>query len=144
VESWYTQRTEAVCLSISSPLISVLSGGPMRLPYRPLRANQLLSHLRVISLMDRPMWAILALIALVSGQSAITVAPTNSNPTIYDAFAIQVGFQRPNAPPRAFANLLPLSTQAWETLPVAVDSTFLHTSIADRHVTRTRVNQVML
>jgi hypothetical protein len=72
--------------------------------------------------MERPLWVILALIALVSGESAITIAPTNSTPTTFDAFAIQVGVQRPAAPPRPFANLLPLSSQAWQTLPVAVDS----------------------
>ena len=89
------------------------------------------------------MWAILALIALVSGQSAVTVAPTNSTPTNFNEFVIKVGVQRPAAPPLPFANLLPLTSQA-QTLQVAVDSTFRHPSIANGHDTRTRVNRVML
>lgn len=69
--------------------------------------------------MERLLWVIWALIALVSGQSGITVAPTNSTPTTLDSFAIQAGVQLPSAPPRALANILPLSSQAWENLPVA-------------------------
>lgn len=68
--------------------------------------------------MERLLWAILALIALVSGESDISIAPTNSTPTTFDAFTIQVGLQRPAAPALALANLLPLSSQAWQTLPV--------------------------
>jgi len=78
--------------------------------------------------MEGPLWVILALIALVSGQTAVTVTPTNSTPTNFDTFVIQVGFQRPTAaPPRAFTNLLRLGSQAWETLPVAVDAhSYIH------------------
>jgi len=102
-------------------------------------------HLKIekfVRLMERLLWPVLALIALVSGQ--YTVTPTNSTPITFDAFAIQVGVLRPTTPAQPIANLLPLRRQALESLPVAVALTFFHPWIADRHDTRAPVNLVML